>query len=244
MQKISRYIFISLLSTALVFPLKAQIKEDLKKKEDKPAFKQSGLSLGVDIMPVAIRVADKDRIGIGFNGRLNIKEKIFAVGELGYENVNFTRDKLMADNQLAYQFKYKSNGTYLKLGFDYNIFKVDETDNHDNVLIGIRYGYSLQQHESPGYVIGNSYWDDYIGSAGSSSVSSHWGELLFGLRTEVLKNLHMGWSVRLKRIIYQSKGSTLEPAVIPGFGRFNNMLTAGFTYSIEYQIPFNKSPKH
>lgn len=236
MQKILKYISISLLSAAFMSPCVAQQKSE-------PVFKQSGLSIGVDLMPVMIHAVDKDRIGIGFNGRLNIREKIFAVGELGYENVDFTRQKFTTDKELTYQFNYISNGTYLKVGFDYNVFKVDEPDNHDNVLLGIRYGYGWQQHQSPSFTIGSSYWDDYVSSASLSPVSSHWAELLFGLRCEVLKNLYMGWSLRLKRIIYQSSSSKLEPAVIPGFGRFNSPITAGFTYSIEYQIPFNKAPK-
>jgi hypothetical protein len=212
--------------------------------------------LGIDLAPFIVKGFDNSRSGLGFSGRLNIKQKIFAAVEVGYENVSFTNLKRYqpqthklspapdtVTGRTAYRFGYLSNGTYLKGGLDYNLFSVDEPGNLDNVLVGFRYGYAYQQHESPSYTIGNGYWGDFQGQASSSSANSHWVELLFGIRTETFRNLFMGWTVRVNRLIYQSNTSLLEPAVIPGFGKFNGKITAGFSYTIEYQIPFNKRSK-
>jgi len=232
-----RYIFISLLVAVSSSPVLCQ------QAEKAPVKKQSGIALGVDLAPIMTRLVDKERIGIGFNGRVNLKNRIFAVGEFGYEKVDFIHQN-MVDGEYSYYFDYKSNGSYFRGGLDYNIFNVaDEPDNHDNVLIGFRYGVAWQDHYSTKYIIGNSYWDDYVSSAPLSSEMTHWGEIIFGLRCEVLKNFYMGWTVRLKGVILKSESSSLDPAYVPGYGQNKNALTAGFTYTLEYQIPFNKTRK-
>lgn len=233
-----RYIFISLLVAVSSSPVLCQQAAKV------PVKTQSGIALGVDLAPMMMRLADKERIGLGFSGRINVKNRIFAVGEFGYEKVDFIHENKV-NGEYSYLFDYKSDGTYFKGGLDYNIFNVaDEPDNHDNVLIGFRYGVAWQQHESPQYIIGSNYWDDYVGSAPLSNETTHWGEILFGLRCEVLKNFYMGWTVRLKGVIVKSESSTLDPAYVPGYGQNINALTAGFTYSLEYQIPFNRSRKN
>lgn len=223
------------------------------KTDSVPAVKpMSGIAVGFDFAPLIIKGFDNSRSGLGFSGRLNLKQKIFAVGEIGYENSSFSKTKIFRESEstkdyfegrASYRYDYSSNGSYLKLGLEYNLFKVDEPGNLDNVLVGVRYGYAFQQHKSPTYTIGNGYWDDYINDAALSSANSHWFELLFGIRTELAKNVFMGWSIRLNRIIAQSNSSSLEPAFIPGFGKYSGKVNAGFSYTLEYQIPFTKRTK-
>jgi hypothetical protein len=211
----------------------------------------SGIAVGLDIAPLIIKGFDKSRTGLGFSGRLNMKQKVFAVGEIGYENIQFVREKTFVipdegasqnyfDGRTSYRFAYKSNGSYLRAGFEYNMFDVDEPGNLDNVLVGFRYGYAFQQHESDGYTIGNGYWGDFTGSTALASANSHWMELLFGIRTELWKNIFMGWTIRVNRVLSQNHSMSMAPAYIPGFGKYNGKINAGFSYTIEYQIPFVK----
>ena len=223
------------------------------KTDSVPTIKpMSGISVGFDLAPLIIKGFDNDRSGLGFSGRLNIKQKVFAVGEIGYENIDRKRGKNFPKNpensstkyyfadRTAYRYDYTSNGSYIKLGLEYNLFNVDEVDNLDNVLVGFRYGYAYQQHESPSYTIGNGYWGDYSGSAASSSANSQWVEILFGIRTELFRNVFMGWSIRVNSIVAQQNSTSLQPAFIPGFGKYSGKINAGFSYTIEYQIPFSK----
>jgi hypothetical protein len=252
MRPMLKYIYTSLLVLAITGNLWSQANTD-----QVPAFKPvSGIALGVDMAPLIMSAFDKSRSGLGFSGRINVKQKVFAVAELGYEKINFEKSKSFNidskeeppptnyfDDRLSYRFAYKSYGTYLKAGLEYNLFKVDEANNLDNVLVGFRYGYAIQQHESPSYTVGNGYWSDYTGSIGTGFANTHWVEILFGIRTEIWKNWFMGWTIRASRIIAQNHESSLEPAVIPGFGKYRGVVNAGFSYTIEYQLPFSKRQK-
>ena len=148
-------------------------------------------------------------------------------GEAGFENTKFSKR----------EFDYETNGTFIKAGLDYNLFSVEEADNNDNVLIGLRYGYAWQEHTSDRFTIIDDYWGSYEGSLGTSNVNSHWMEIVFGLRSEVLKNFYMGWTIRLRQLFVADHTGTLEPYTIPGFGKFDNKTNLGFTYTLEYQIP-------
>ncbi len=213
----SRYLFISLLLLAWSSMTKAQT----------TTINKQGLSLGIDLSPFIIRLFDDERTGFAFNGRYSLKEKWFMAGEAGFENTKFSKR----------EFDYETNGTFIKAGLDYNLFSVEEADNNDNVLIGLRYGYAWQEHTSDRFTIIDDYWGSYEGSLGTSNVNSHWMEIVFGLRSEVLKNFYMGWTIRLRQLFVADHTGTLEPYTIPGFGKFDNKTNLGFTYTLEYQIP-------
>ena len=213
----SRYLFISLFLIALPLITKAQTANNNKQ----------GLSVGVDLSPYIIRLFDHERTGFAFNGRYSLKDKWFVGAEAGFENTSFTKR----------EFDYKTNGTFIKAGLEYNLFKVEEANNNDNILVGFRYGYAWQEHTCDRFTIIDGYWGDYQGALGTNAVNSHWMEIVFGLRSEVLKNFYMGWSIRLKQLLISDHAGVLEPYTIPGFGKFDNKTNLGFTYTLEYQIP-------
>lgn len=203
--------------------------KDIQITEDKKG--NPGISIGIDLAPVITRFFTEERIGFEANARLAIKKRWFAVGELGYENINLDNDKLT----------YTSDGSFLRLGVDYNVFNVDEIDNNDNILLGLRYGFAVQDHQCQKYIIQEDYWGNYTGSVGSSTIGSHWAEFVFGLRSEILKNFYLGWSVRLRTVINVGSDNELEPYSIPGYGRSDKLANLGFTYTLEYHIPFRKN---
>ena len=195
--------------------------------------RSQGVAVGIDVLPIITRLYDDEHTGLAFTGRYKLKENWFISGEAGYEKTDFSKK----------EFDYNSDGTFIKAGFDYNLFEVEEAGNNDNILLGFRYGYGWQTHNSGRFTITDAYWGDYTGVLGSNSVNSHWIELTFGLRTEIIKNIYMGWSIRLKQLMTAQHKGILEPYAIPGFGKFDNKTNLGFTYTIEYQLPFGKQKK-
>lgn len=189
--------------------------------------KQEGLALGIDLAPFILQWMDPARKGLNFTGRINFKENWFGVAELGYENFNFKSDR----------FNYLSNGTAIKFGADYDVYNPDEKGNKDNIFFGLRYGFAWQNQSSSAYTIENNYWNNTSGSISPYSLNTHFAELLFGVRTEVVKNFFMGFSLRVKGIIYSSNTGILEPTSIPGYG-VPNPINFGFSYNLEYQIPY------
>ncbi len=205
-----------------------ELKEEEKKIENRG---NPGIAIGIDLAPFITHLFTNERFGVEANARYTLNRKWQAVAELGYENVEIDEEKI----------SYSSNGSFMRLGFDYNLFKVEEVGNNDNILLGLRYGVAFQDHECPGFTIKEDYWGDYQAALGSSTVDSHWAELVFGLRSEVLKNIYMGWSVRVRTVISVGKDDVLEPYSIPGYGRRDRSTNLGFTYTLEYHIPFKKT---
>jgi hypothetical protein len=222
----SRYLFISL-SIVFLFFARGEAQE-----QEQRTIRQA-LALGVDLSPFVVRIFDHDRTGLAFTGRYTIKEKWFVAGEAGFENVSFEKR----------EFDYESNGTFIRLGLDHNIFKVDEIGNNDNILIGFRYGFAWQEQTNNRFTITDGYWGDYQGSAGTSQVNSHWLELVAGVRSEIFKNFYMGWTIRLRKLILSDYPGVLAPYSMPGYGQYDNKTNLGFTYTLEYQIPTVKSKK-
>jgi len=219
-----RYILISLFILAIP-EISAQTVV-LNKKEVKKD--QQGLSLGIDIAPFIMLAFQPERKGTSFIGRYFFKTNWFIVGEAGFANVNFDKES----------YAYKSNGGFLKLGMDYNFFKGNDPGNSNNITAGIRYGIATQNHESPRYTIIDDYWGDYTGSIEPGNVTSHFLDFVGGIRTEVLKNFYMGWTFRIKLLLAANTNSVLKPYTIPGYGKGSNKVNIGFTYTLEYQIPF------
>jgi hypothetical protein len=96
-------------------------------EQQPPTFKpSSGLALGIDLAPTIVGLFDKDRSGLGFSGRINIKQKIFGVVEIGIEKTEFNKSQTFEtvdslnpqyfDGRLSYQYAYNSNGTYIRIG--------------------------------------------------------------------------------------------------------------------------------
>ncbi len=205
--------------------------EPKQKKEKKyVVLKDQGLSLGIDLSPIITHFVKDERTGIAFIGRYGIKNRLFAGAEIGYENIKYNNDT----------YNYKSNGTFFRIGIDYDLYNSDVYPTNNNIFIGIRYAFAWQSQESNSFTIVDSYWGDYTGSIGSNSVTSHSADVLFGLRCEVVRNFYMGWSFRGRFLIASSHSDKLKPYIVAGYGKYDNRANIGFTYTLEYQIPFNK----
>ena len=75
-----------------------------------------------------------------------------------------------------------------------------------------------------------------------SNLNAIWLELVFGLKTEILNNLFLGFELQLKNIIKQKNLENITNLYIPGFNRTydSSGLGAGFSYTISYLIPIVK----
>lgn len=236
----SRFLSISILLLAISHMAAAQQRNTSADDDtDKPlppkiiVDKDQGLSLGIDLSPFIMRIFEEERTGLCFVGRYGLGRSWYAAAELGYENTQY-------DNA---DFSYKSNGTFLRIGADLDIFNSEDFPMNDNVFVGLRYCYSWQSHESDHFRIVDSYWGNYEGSISNSSVNSHSADALFGVRCEVLRNLYMGWTFRCRFLLASKHDKQLDPYAVAGYGKYDSKVAMGFTYTIEYQIPFNKFGK-
>ena len=218
-----------------------------KKKKKKLPYpdKERGLSIGVDVSRFLVPVLDNDRIAFEANLKTNYKKRMFLAGSLGFESVSFEDESTNTPPKDGKPYSYESTGIYGRVGFDYDIFVVEEENNNDNILFGFRYGFATQEHGADQITISDDHWGYYTTSISTYSVTTHWLELVSGLRTELFNNLYLNLYVRLKTKLASNNSKVMEPYRIPGFGRGSNNISLGFSYVVEYQIPWgNKKRGH
>ena len=75
-----------------------------------------------------------------------------------------------------------------------------------------------------------------------NNLNAGWVELILGFNAEISKNIYMGISLRVNRMINQKTPSNYTNFFIPGFNKVteNNNFGTGITYNLIYQIPILK----
>ncbi|GAO29310.1 DUF6048 family protein [Geofilum rubicundum] len=217
-----RYIFISVLFF-LSLSVRSQVVQEVVEVP-------RGFTLGVNLAGPINKLFDTDRTGISFLTRINLKEDLFFIGEAGFENVNFEKTA----------YHYDSNGTFIRVGAEMDVLPKKEEGSKDNLLVGLQYGFALQEQGSSYFLVENGYWEDYTGRMGSNTINTHWIELSGGPRAELFKNFYMSWNLHIRVSVASNNASLMEPYIVPGFGNGDSRLNAGFSYVLEYMIPWTR----
>jgi hypothetical protein len=160
------------------------------------------------------------------------KGNFFPTVEFGYQNVNDLKDA----------FHYTNKGAYGRIGVDVNINKFESLSDNDLVFVGFRYGFSSFSHETPAAHYTN-YWGTLQSAFPKKNLGAHWGELVFGLKGELLPNIFFGWSVRAKFLLSSTKDDHVTPYVIPGLGYTASEVPFDFSVTVAYRIPLIKTKK-
>lgn len=217
MVRILRYIFIFL----LISPLCGF---GQKKKE---VWRYEGPRIGIDVSRFMLPFIQKATQG-GFEIQADYpyKGNWFPTVEAGYLSVDDQKDA----------FHYTNKGPYARIGVDVNINKFESLTDGDLVFVGLRYGFSrfTQETLSADY---SNYWGTVHTSFPKNNLSAHWGELVFGLKGELLPNLFFGWTVRAKFPIATTKDPNVKPYVIPGLGYTSSEVPFDFSVTVAYRIP-------
>ena len=175
-----------------------------------------------------------------------LTKKIYAAGEVG-------TTKITVDEP---QLNFTANGSYLKLGFDYNAYQ-NWLDMENMVYIGIRYGFSTFKQTLNSYKIYQNSdilpGDDNLGvynyfnevtlypNREYTSLNAHWAEVVGGVKVEMLNNLYLGFSLRLNILLSEKAPGDFANLYIPGFNRtFDGNFGVGFNYTLSYFIPLYK----
>lgn len=193
-----------------------------------------GIRVGVDLSRLGRSLYQDSFRGFEAVADYRLTKKIYAAGELG--TVDFTID----DDQLNFTTK----GSYFKIGFDYNAYQ-NWLDMENMIYVGVRYGFSSFSQNLNSYKIydKNGYFEDTVVYPDKkySGLTAHWGEIIGGIKAEVLDNLFLGFSVRLNFLFTDKKPDDFDNLYIPGFNRtYDGTFGTGFNYTLSYFIPFYK----
>lgn len=207
-----------------------------------------GLRLGIDLKHLAQNIYDSNFKGFEAVGDYRISKKLYVAGEIGTEN------KTTDDSYLNFTTK----GTYLRVGIDLNGYE-NWLDMENMIYVGFRYSVSTFSQRLNSYSIyynsapqGNTlpagstsinYFEDnkVIADKNYSGLSAHWAEVVAGIKAEVLKDLFIGFSLRLNVLLFDKKPNNFENLYIPGFNRtYDGRFGIGYNYTISYFLPFYK----
>ncbi|MFV0554093.1 MAG: DUF6048 family protein [Mangrovibacterium sp.] len=232
--KIYRLLLTTTLAILLLTPSSALAEEKKAPKAEK-YWHETGLRLGFDISrPFQSLWVKGDRWGVEFSADMELKPDLFVVAEGGWESFDMKQPHV----------DYSANGAYLRIGVDYNLLHVpNEPNDKSTLFVGARYGVGPSAQTVNGYSIDN-YWGTFEGSFEQQNYVAHWGEVVFGMKTEVLKNLYLGWNVRAKFLLGQSAGNMPPAYFAAGYGTDNGGMNFDFNYTIMYSLPFNFGKRH
>ena len=229
MKLMLKYIF-SLI--VVFFSIKGNAQDTIKKYPER-----YGLRVGIDLHRLSKSFYDKNYKGLEIEGAYRLTKKFYAAGELGNE------DKTVDDDRL----NFTTNGTYFKLGFDYNPYE-NWLDMENIIHIGLRYGISSFSHQLNSYKIYDrlNYYGVSTVESGQefTGLSASWLEVVTGVKAKVFNNFYMGFSFRLNYLISDKKPDNFDNLYIPGFNRtYDGKFGAGFNYTLSYFLPIYKKDK-
>ncbi|OFX83617.1 MAG: hypothetical protein A2W99_15415 [Bacteroidetes bacterium GWF2_33_16] len=218
-----RYIFSILLFFVFSFQLMAQ-KTDEKKKD---GWEITGIKIGMDVGRFSNFLFKPEQTSYAGSLDVGFNNKYFIIAEAGYSEINLDRDN----------YNYISDGTFYKIGLDYNMLKKYPTDF---LGAGFRFAYSTLEHSANNIRFESEHWGSYYTEKESETNQTMWLEASFGLKGEIFKNVYFGWSAIIKVRFYGGTDDKFQPYDIPGFGKAANSISIGANYFIYYQIPFNR----
>lgn len=237
MKHTSKFTF-SIVLILLSFLVNAQ----QKKTDSIPTkIERYGIRFGADLFKLTRSFYDENYKGLELVGDYRITKNYYLAAELGNEDKTTTDDRL----------NFSTKGTYIKAGFDYNFYE-NWLDMRNMVFIGMRYGASTFSQQLNSYKLYNTstYFPEaptVISGEKFNGLSAQWVEVVLGMKAEVLKNIYVGFSVRMNRLLSNSKPANFDNLYIPGFNRtYNGDFGVGFNYSVSYFLPLYKtksSPK-
>ena len=236
MKQMLRYYIRLLLVLLISAPLFAQDTENEVTK-DRTVFKEKyGLRFGIDLSKLGRTAFDSDYSGFEINADYRLTKNLYLAGELGFENKTTN----------TYFLDSNAKGSYFKAGIDFNLYR-NWLGMQNMIFSGLRTGigsFSQTRERYTIYDTNNQTWGEVSNdeSIEFSGLTSAWVELLFGLKTELLNNLFLGFSVQLKVRIADTNLNNFETLYIPGFGRTydSTKIGTGFSYNLSYLLPIYK----
>ncbi len=241
MKKKQIYLFISsiwLSTNMLVSQTELNLSDSLVIKDKLLTINK--LSLGVDLFKPIKSSSDGDNLNYEIVGDLQLTENLYLAGEYGIV------DRIIEDENI----NFNSSGSFLRIGFNYNMFE-NWVGMDNSIYLGLRYATSNFSNKIINYTVRNqdSYFSNLVENdfrtIEYSGLSGNWIEIVAGLKVETFKNVYLGFSLRLNKLLSDSEPDNFDTLFIPGFNKVTdeNTFGSGFNYTLTYSIPLRKKKK-
>ena len=221
-------VYLILLMLPLSLAAQAPTTADTVAKPFKPNFKPASLRIGTDILALV-----NSNVQAGFKGwELAADTEIhryLLVADFGHSEEDISSDSA----------SYGNKGNYWRIGIDANFLTRDPDKNV--FFIGLHYGRSSYD-EGMTFIptaVEQQFWgSDAIISYSNRNMKAGWLELNTGLKVQIWKGIHLGYTARFKFGLSQDKSRDMLTHSVPGYGSTDRETAWGFSYYIFYRIPF------
>jgi hypothetical protein len=159
----------------------------------------------------------------------DLDEKRTVILSAGFVNYKYSQ----------YNYDYLNKGYFLRTGVDFNLLNPEKSQGRYWAGIGFHYGLSRFTSETPSFSQDN-YWGTTAGSIPNRSSWGHFLEATPGIKTEIFKNVSIGWSISLRMLLYSGTGKDLRPIYFPGYGSGGKKTSTEISYWLTWNIPFKK----
>ncbi len=227
---------------SLFLSLVAVAQEQDLKEVSKKEHKSFPLRVGLDLYKLVYSQFDKDYRNFEIVGDLHIGKQLYIATEIGNEKRTIESEGL----------NFSTSGNYIKLGFDYNMYK-NWPGLNNNIYVGLRYGTSVYQHTLNSYqvYINHHYWEtprttNGFANGERSSLNASWFEVVFGIKVELVANFYLGLNLRVHRILSNPQPDNFGNLYIPGYNKVtdDNNFSSSINYTFTYSFPIRfKKPK-
>ena len=195
------------------------------------------LNIGLDLFKPIKSSSDGDNLNYEIVGDLQLTENLYLAGEYGIV------DRIIEDENI----NFNSSGSFLRIGFNYNMFE-NWIGMDNSIYLGLRYATSTFSNKIINYTVRNqdSYFSNLVDNDFQtieySGLSGNWIEIIAGLKVETFKNVYLGFSLRLNKLLSDSEPDNFDTLFIPGFNKVtdDNTFGSGFNYTLTYSIPLRK----
>ena len=195
------------------------------------------IRLGFDVFKPIKSSSDGDNLNYEIVSDLQITENLYLAAEYGLT------DRLIEDENI----NFNSNGSFLRFGFDYNMFK-NWIGMDNSIFLGLRYGSSNFSNKIVSYNVRNSdaYFSNFVDNnyqtIDHSNLTGNWLEIVAGVKVETFNNVYLGFSLRLNKLLSTQKPENFDNLYIPGFNKVtdDNTFGSGFNYTLTYSFPLRK----
>ena len=238
MKKRQTYLFIIslIIPSAMVFSqTESELNDSLTTKNK--ILNINKIRFGFDVFKPIKSSSEGDNLNYEIVGDLQITENLYLAAEYGLI------DRLIEDENI----NFNSNGSFLRFGFDYNMFK-NWVGMDNAIFIGLRYGSSNFSNKIVSYNVRNSdaYFSNFVDNnyqtIDHSNLTGNWLEIVAGVKVETFNNVYLGFSLRLNKLLSTKKPENFDNLFIPGFNKVTdeNTFGSGFNYTLTYSIPLGK----
>jgi len=228
---ITKLLFLPILANSQEITEKIIVIDSVNKTEKKPYT----LRIGMDLSKPLKTQFENDYFGLEIVGDIRLYKEIYGAIELGNE-------KRTSQSE---QINFTTSGSYIKLGFDYNMYKNWKGMNNA-IFLGMRFCNSFHKQKVNEYEIYqlDHYWPEKPISSGPEimerdQLKARWIEIIAGMKVRIFNNFYMGFSLRLNRLLSDTLPRNFDNLYIPGFNKKTdeNIWGAGFNYTLTYALP-------